>query len=455
MSVCFDLKMSETLSKDYGFYPYNKLRRFWEFTMYIVSNICLWEIPLQFFFNTGWNYIYFIYSAFVDILFLADIYIVMHTGILEAGVIKLDKKSVRGKVKMWRYIIYWLCTIPIMFFGLLYKGGSSDIFRYLVIFKLIRLFRLYDSYKTIRGTLAYINNFTKLLTLVCNLFTVAHFSACVFWYTGYREIPMKSWLVEAYIVQKDKYIQYFHTLYYITTTILTIGYGDLHPYTFPEVCVVVCVEIIGVFFYNFVVSNLVSIIADPSRSSFIKKYLRIYSAFKYRKVKKSSKEDLMTYYEYVWERNRDRTDFYETIEQIPEELQKKVLLSLHIDVFNKLKAFEGVSDELFKQIAMSLKLQLFAPGDILIKAGKPSSGIFLLTEGIIEIKNAHDVTTDTIDCKNGCVLGEQSILENTNEKISAIAKTYVESFQLLKEDYDEIVLLNPQIQMHFKNAKVK
>ena len=160
----------------------------------------------------------------------------------------------------------------------------------------------------------------------------------------------------------------------------------------------------------------------------------------------------MTYYEYVWEKNRDRTDFYETIEQIPEELQKKVLLSLHSDVFKKLKAFEGVSDEIFKQISMSLKLQLFAPGDILIKVGKPSGGIFLLTEGIIEIKNIHDVTIDTIDCKNGCVLGEQSILENTGERMSAIAKTYVESFQLLKEDYDEIVQLNPQIQTHFKNA---
>jgi hypothetical protein len=285
-----------------------------------------------------------------------------------------------------------------------------------------------------------------MMTLFCGLFTIAHYCACAFWYTGYSEIPNRSWLIEAKIISKPKAIQYFHTLYYITTTILTIGYGDLHPYTFKEVCVVIGVEAVGVFFYNFLVSHMVSIVADPSRNRFLTKFRRVFNAFKWRGVSHESLDELLKYYEYVWERDRDRSDFYETAGRMPQGLQKKLALALHVDVFTKVETLRGASEDALERVAMALRPRIFTPGDFLIKAGRVSGRMFFVTEGKVGVLNRNGAIISTFDGANGVVLGEASVLNGVEEQASAVAETYVEAFELMKEDFDDIVVAHPEVQ---------
>lgn len=443
--------------KSYGFYPYHSIRKVWEYIMFFMCMLCLWELPYEWLFNLDRPFLYLLPALIIDLFFVADIFVIYRTGVLQYGVIKLDKDSIRSKLPLWRQIVYWISPIPFYLFGwvLHIVGKDQDYvaFRLLVSLKAIRFIRLYDSINVIKDTLVYIGPASKMFTLFCGFFTIAHFSACIFWYTGFVEIPSTSWLLEAKIIQKPKYIQYFHSLYYITTTILTIGYGDLHPYTFPEVCVVIFIEACGVFCYNFLVSNMVSIVADPSRNSFLTKYQRIYSAFKCRGVTDDSMQELLRYYEYVWERDRDRVDFYETASKMPEGLQKKLALALHSDVFNKVEAFRGASEEVLERVAMALRPRIFTPGDFLIKSGRVSNRMFFITEGKVEVTTAAGQLITVFDGVNGCVLGEASLLNGTEEQASAIADTYVEAFELMKDDFDEIVAHHPQLQDSLQKVK--
>lgn len=434
----------------YGLYPYTTFRQIWEYLMFFMSMICLWEIPFEIIFELNFEPYIILPALLIDLIYFIDIYIVMRTGVLQYGIIKLDKKSILSHLPKWKLIIYCLSAIPYYLIGYFLK--NRIVYNCFISFKLLRMLRLYDSCWVINNTLVYNHPASRIAILFCFLITIAHFSACIFWYTGFKEIPNKSWIVDAKIITKSRPIQYFHTLYYITTTILTIGYGDLHPYTFPEVCVVIGVEAVGVFFYNYLVSNLVSIVADPSRHSFLTRYQRVYSTFKSKSASKESMEELMRYYEYVWERDRDRADFYEIASKLPEGLQKKLAYALHRDVFEKVTAFQGAGHEVLEKVALTLIPRIFTPGDVLLKAGRVNNRMYFITEGKVALINTNGLIVDECSGRKGSVIGEESVINGNPEIFSSIAKTYVEAFELLKEDFDEIAMLHPRIQTQLQNT---
>jgi hypothetical protein len=429
----------------YGIYPYHPLRRAWEFIIFVLCMFVLWEIPWEIIFDLRtFNFLYILPALFIDAAFVADIFVVLRTGVLQNGVIKLDKVSIRNSIPTWRLVVYCISPWPYYLIGFGLK--KDKLFLGLMSVKALRLVRLYDAVQVIRSTLIYINPISRMLLLFAAFLTIAHITSCAFWYTGWREVPERSWLTEFELMQKPRPIQYFHTLYYMTTSFLTIGYGDLHPTTFPEICVALVCLALGVFFYNFVISNLVSIVADPSRNSFLTKYLRVSSAFRRRGVSRESMEELLKYYEYVWERDRDRADFYETAAMMPAGLQKRLALALHQDVFAKLGILREAEPDALEKLAMSLRPRIFTPGDFLIKAGRVSNRMFFVTTGKVDVINRTGGIITSFDGASGFVLGEASVLRNTEEASSAIAETYVEAFELMKEDLDDIVQSHPDLQ---------
>jgi hypothetical protein len=54
-----------------------------------------------------------------------------------------------------------------------------------------------------------------------------------------------SWLAYRGITQSSQYILYLNSFYFCTTTILTVGYGDITPQNTTEIAIVTMVQIFG------------------------------------------------------------------------------------------------------------------------------------------------------------------------------------------------------------------
>lgn len=436
--VCFpdESNPRESLKKTYGIYPYNPLRKLWEYIMYFASLSAIWETFYVWFFDFELDFVWIIPTLVIDVLYLVDIFIVTRTGVLHYGVMKLDKVSIISSISKWKMGLYWISPWPYYLIGYFFQ--NLLVYRILLCLKYIRVVRLYNARSIIRCSLPYINAFSKMLMLFTTLFTIVHVFACIFWFIGHVELPGESWLNLTEVLDEPEMIQYFHSVYYITTTILTIGYGDIHPVTFPEIIVVIIIEGVGVFFYNFLVSNMVSIVADPSRNAFLSKYQRIYNAFKWRGVSKESRKELLRYYEYVWDKSRNTDGYYETSNKMPESLQKRISVTLQTRLFNNITAFRESDQKMLEEVALSLKPRIFTPGDFIIKAGRVSNKIYFVTEGKIDVLNPTGSFIASFDGKNICVLGETSVIYGTEEVTCSIAETYVEAFELSKESIESI-----------------
>jgi hypothetical protein len=235
--------------------------------------------------------------------------------------------------------------------------------------------------------------------------------------------------------------QYLWSFYFITSTVLTVGFGDIHAITISEVYWMICMELLGCFAYSFVSSKVVSILVDPAMNTFLTRHNRLYSAFKRRGVSEESLHEMIRYQEFVWERDRDRDDFYELWHRMPESLRKRIALAVHMPVFQKLERLSETAHAMLAEVAFALKPRIFTPGDFLIKAGRVSPVMIFLVEGVVAILRPSGEVVENIDANSGTIIGEASVIDGVQETVSVVACTYLEAFELSKEDFDRIGLV--------------
>lgn len=435
------IKFYKASQDSYGIYPYRKSRRFWEYAMLLVSTISLMELPFDWVFNFDRTAAYVLPALALDAFYFADLYVVYHTGVLIHGVVRTDKETIVKSFKLGKKIVYWIVPWPFYLIGFLIH--NNIVYDILVGIKLLRFLRLHDAYYAIRNKIIVYGAISRMYALFCFLLIIIQYFACIFWATAYYEHSDKTWLKLTGTDQYSKFSQYLRTFYYITTTVLTIGYGDIHPFTLNEMCVVIFIELIGVIYYNFFLSTMVSIIADPVNSEFFKRFKSLYTTLRSQGLTNTSLHEVLTYYEYVWDKDKNRTEFFDAASKLPLALQKKLELALHMEVFNSVDALRNKPEAALEKVAISLQPRIFSPSEILLRAGHVSRRMLFITNGKMSAYSAQGSLLQTLDGAKGCVLGEPSLILGRSETATIIAETFVEAFELTKEDYDDIPEIHP------------
>jgi hypothetical protein len=387
----------------------------------------------------------------VDICFFGDIFIVTRTGWIDRGVMRLDRESIKSHYPCWRLIYGWVYPWPYYVIG--YLTNNNTVYLILLIPKVMRLLRLGEAYQVIRSHLVYINARSHMFTLCITLLTVVHLFACLAWLLGHTEREqgvMSNWLDEYDLIDKVPFEQYFRFFYFMLATVTTIGYGDVHAVTFAEMLFVVFCEIVGVFIYNYIVSNFVVILSDPSRQRFLAKWKRVYRTFRSRGLTDKGLKEMLWYYEYIWVHDKNRELFYENTRQLmPIGLQKRIRLALHVSLFRSMGSVNDSPghEATLERIAIALRPRIFTPGDTLARAGRVSKSLFFVTRGRVQVVSNTGVLVTAFDGDNTAVFGEMSIIDHGRESCTYIAETYVEAFELTSADYERIMHIDPTVRL--------
>lgn len=428
---------------NFGIYPYSLERRFWEYTMLLMSCISLMELPFEWLFNFPKTKRYVFPALAIDIFYFADLYVFYHTGILVSGIVRTDKESIMKSLKRWKKAIYWIVPWPFYIIG--YLVHNDYVYNALVLIKVLRIVRLIDAHHEIRNKIIIYGAASTMYILLCYLLLIVQYLACIWWAVGNYQKGNNTWLIQSGVAEYSKISQFFRTYYYITTTITTIGYGDLHPYNMTEMIVIIFIELIGCFYYNFFISMMVTIIADPVLLTFYRSFRSIYLTLKSQGLNDNSIHEVLVYSEYIWDKDKDRSEFYDAVSELPISLQKRLELALHMEVFNMVNSLKDKPDYALEKVAYKLKPRIFSPGENLITNGQVSQKMVFIKSGKMSAYSSTGSLVQNLDGKNGCVLGEPSLLLGRSETVTVIADTFVEAFILTKEDYDDIPEIHPQI----------
>jgi hypothetical protein len=92
---------------------------------------------------------------------------------------------------------------------------------------------------------------------------VAHWSACLFYAIGIAELEglPTTWLTLVGIEDAPLMVKYVYALYLALTTIVTVGYGDIHPVTTYERCCILIIMLVGAFLYAFNINEIGNIVS--------------------------------------------------------------------------------------------------------------------------------------------------------------------------------------------------
>ncbi len=68
--------------------------------------------------------------------------------------------------------------------------------------------------------------------------------------------PQKNWASAIGIDGEEPFAKYVYSFYFASTTMLTIGYGDITPKSAPEIIVTVLIEIVGVVSFGYMLNEM-------------------------------------------------------------------------------------------------------------------------------------------------------------------------------------------------------
>jgi hypothetical protein len=122
----------------------------------------------------------------------------------------------------------------------------------------------------------------KLFSNVLFYFIFAHLSACIWYFVGNSTVGTGSWIWRNNIYDKPIMQKYMASLYWITQTIITVGYGDIGSETQAEKFLSIIAIFAGVIYFSLTVGSLTSLIQDAEQKS--EQYERQVSLLKELKI---------------------------------------------------------------------------------------------------------------------------------------------------------------------------
>ena len=98
---------------------------------------------------------------------------------------------------------------------------------------------------------------TKMIFIFLNLILLLHLIACA-WATSaiFELYSNDNWLISTGQHDKTDFGKYLAALYWAVVTVTTVGYGDILPVNKFERGLAICIIVIGVAYYSYVLGNL-------------------------------------------------------------------------------------------------------------------------------------------------------------------------------------------------------
>ena len=310
--------------------------------------------------------------------------------------IKDFKTIALNYIKTW-FIIDLIAVLP---FDLIQRGISGEgsganyneflrLARVPRLYRLLKMTKMVKALKLLKGGFLqeYFEAYSGILRIFSFLLTLClliHVAGCLWYFLAkLEEFSPDTWVVRADLIDADNMKLYFASVYYVFSTLTTVGYGDITALTIKERVFSILWMIFSVGFYSFAIGLLTTtFINTESREASLKRKITLMNEFaKEVKAPKSLKDRIKRVLEYNSLKNCfSWADKKSVFSEIPINLRYEVVMEMHNKALSQIPLFHEHRDKYFVvTISSHLKpITVKAQDKIWAKDTSPGSIYFLI-----------------------------------------------------------------------------
>merc|ERR1719198_1731590 len=270
-------------------------------------------------------------------------------------------------------------------------AGAAKLLKTIRLFrllKLVRLLKLSKYMEKIEDAIGVSPALFEIIKLVGQVSFVAHIFGCGwFWVSReYSNGTDERWYYEDY-GQHVKGDQYIASLYWAFTTMTTVGYGDIVPFSIAEKVYAIFIMLMGATIFAYMLANVASI-AESMRGPSAKILEQIKDVTEYLAEKNASPgmtEMIKQHFKFSLQ---ERGSFDESVlaERLPLPMARDIVYFVHERSINAIPIFEYITQ---RSIVIHL-FRLMTParfdkGVFLFKEEEPVSDIFFIVSGSAQV----------------------------------------------------------------------
>jgi voltage-gated potassium channel len=381
-------------------------------------------IPLDFLFNLRSLSWYKTLDLSISLLFFLDlvINIARYKGIKSQALLKDVYWDTYDSGKY--FIADILAILP---YAVLFSNPWFQLFR---LFKWVRVIRTAHFFQM--RNLRFSSRISFGL-LILGFFLFTHWLSCIWiWIHGF----------EPGLSNTDNYVQ---ALYWVVTTLTSVGYGDIVPHGNVEMLFTTLLQILGVGVLALFVASMVGIFTkkNPAEQRFMENIDKLRALIHYHKIPKDLEERISDYFTYEWKQKLGY-DESELMETLPYGLKNELQFEFKKNAIKDIPLFECVDDHFIRDIAQYLSPMVLTPGDYLFRVGDAANSMFFVQKGRLEALSADESKQLTI-LKNGDFMGEIALFKSTTRTATVKSIGYSDLYELQKKEFNKVLKKYPEI----------
>ena len=256
------------------------------------------------------------------------------------------------------------------------------------------------------------------------LLLAAQCIGCVWFYIGYHNLSNdKGWIHQLLLkegkLSYDQTTTYITSIYWVFTTLSTLGYGDFYPVQINEYLFTMLIEFMGVFLFAYMMGNINNLIEklDDDVDEYLQNELtkldqwlmKIDRANSHRKLKHEMVDKITDSLSTYWKLDHVVIQKNNFLDQLPIKMRKKLINHLFCGFFDQFSIFfDGLEEGFQHQIVINLYPRKFRTTEDIISIDAGTKHLFFLTKGKVCI-GTKDVITKYVILDEGTYFGDYLI----------------------------------------------